>query len=166
MDLNWRRSRKNTILATASLILLCLALFGRNLDQSWSLLYSLQFFCNLYSFFDEFESFWDTMFVNLVFQTVPRRYTCEYHLLVSPFFVCYYEVNSNIFEIIFFMISRAHMKVSESYWKSYLRNTNFFQSNILDICISENLFNIVSSGLMSGFSVESLWAILFSSLLF
>jgi hypothetical protein len=98
---HWRLRRKNTILATASLILLCLALFGRNLDQSWLPLYSLQFFCNLYSFFDEFESFWYTMFVNLVFQTVPRRYTCEYHLLVSPFFVWYHEVNSNIFEIFF-----------------------------------------------------------------
>ncbi len=130
MDLSSRLRRKNIFLITVSHILWCLWLFGRYLNQSWSQLHSLEFSCNLYSILDELESFWHTMFVIFVLQTVPRRYTCEHHLLVSLFFVWYPLVNSDIFEIIIFMISRAHVKVSETYCTSFLRNNIFIQSSI------------------------------------
>ncbi len=138
MDRSWRLRRNNIIMITASQILRCLWLFRRNLDRGWSQLHFLQFFCNLYYILDKLES-WYTMFAILVFHAVPRRYTCEYFLLVSLFFVWHPQVNSDIFEIIFFMTSKTHVKVCETYWTSFLRNSIFFLLKLL-IFVSEKNF--------------------------
>jgi hypothetical protein len=132
-------------------------------------------FFNNFGFFDNFFfviclflMIWNhfrTMFVILVNLVVPKSITYDHRGCVSSYFVWYPQVKCDLFGTIYFMISRVHVNVSETYSTSFLQNHIFFIEN-LDFCIWEKFSNIVSSVLMSGFYRECYWLLLFSLLPF